>query len=420
VDDLRTLRLPVDVLTLFPGWRAGSRAGFRPPGLGVKLRPVGAGQPLGALRLQLSPSTATATLTLTLLRDLLRSLDRGVRIVVVVEPEADLQRVVRLARTFGVADNPRVRFVQVRSATLYAQDNARAAVDTHGFPVLLVPRGFRPERGRDESPLDLEEAGRSLGVRAVRSRVYWEGGNVVHDADRCLVGADTIAENVARLGLSGREVLQLLTADFGMKVEVLGDASRARFDAAADEMVTSGQASYHLDLDVSLLGRVGRQRRPVALIAEPAQGLRFLGRVLGHRTTFGRHLIPDGSARELLATEYETAARERQPVLAAYRTMLEKLGYRLIGMPDLRLPAKGGLLGAARLDFSYCNVLPGLHAGRPAVHYLPVGIRPLDLQAEARFRAAGAHPVRVSSNHGIADALMRNSAGLHCVCGPLP
>jgi hypothetical protein len=185
-------------------------------------------------------------------------------------------------------------------------------------------------------------------------------------------------------------------------------------------MVTSGQASYHLDLDVSLLGRVGRQRRPVALIAEPAQGLRFLGRVLGHRTTFSRHLIPDGSARELLATEYETAARERQPVLAAYRTMLEKLGYRLIGMPDLRLPAKGGLLGAARLDFSYCNVLPGLHAGRPAVHYLPVGIRPLDLQAEARFRAAGAHPVRVSINHGIADALMRNSAGLHCVCGPLP
>lgn len=420
MDDLRTLRLPVDVLGLFPGWRAGSRAGFRPPGLGVTLRPLGASQPLGALRLQLSPSSATATLTLTLLRDLLRSLDRGVRIVVVVEPEADLHRVLRLAGAFGLRESPRVRFVQVRSATLYAQDNARAAVDTHGFPVLLVPRGFRPERGRDESALDLEEAGHALGVRAVRSRVYWEGGNVVHDTDHCLVGADTIAENVARLGLTAREVLQLLAADFGTEVGVLGDAMRARFDATADEMAVSGQASYHLDLDVSLLGRVGRHRRPVALIAEPAQGLRLLDRVLRHRKTFGRHLIPDGPARTLLATEYETTAREREPILAAYRATLEGRGYRLIGVPDLRLPAKGGLLGAARLDFSYCNVLPGLHARRPAVHYLPVGIRPLDLQAEARFRAAGAHPVRVSTNHGIADALMRNSAGLHCVCGPLP
>jgi hypothetical protein len=340
--------------------------------------------------------------------------------VVVVEPEADLQRVIRVAGAFGVRDDPRVRFVQVRSATLYAQDNARAAVDTHGFPVLLVPRGFRPERGRDEAAIDLEEAGRALGVRVVRSRVYWEGGNVVHDADHCLVGADTIAENAARLGLTSREVLQLLAADFGMEVGVLGDASRGRFDAAGDEMVASGQASYHLDLDVSLLGRVGRRHRPVALIAEPGQGLRLLDRVLGHRKTLGRHLIPAGPARTLLAAEYERAARERQPVLAAYRTTLERLGYRLIGVPDLRLPAKGSLFGAVRLDFSYCNVLPGVHAGRPAVHYLPVGIRPLDRQAEARFRAAGVRPVRVSTNHGIADSLMRNSAGLHCVCGPLP
>lgn len=420
VEDLRTLRLPVDLLTQFPGWRNGSRAGFRPQRLGVKLRPVGAGEPLGALRLQLSPSSATAPLTLTLLRDLLRSLDHGVRLVVVVEPEADLQRVVRLAGGFGVPASPRVRFVQVRSATLYAQDNARAAVDTHGFPVLLVPRGFRPERGRDEAAMDLEEAGRSLRVRTVQSRAYWEGGNVVHDTDRCLVGADTIAENVGRLGLTRREVLQLLAADFGMEVQVLGDVSRARFDPTGDEIATSAQASFHLDLDVCLLGRVGRQRRLVALIAEPAQGLRLLDRVLGHRKTFDGHLIPDGPARSLIAAEYDSAAHERQPILAAYRTTLEELGYRLIGVPDLRLPRKGGLLGATRLDFSYCNVLPGLNAGRPAVHYLPAGIRPLDLQAEAQFRAAGVDPVRVSGNPGIADALMRNSAGLHCVCGPLP
>jgi hypothetical protein len=420
LDDLRALRLPVDVLAQFPGWRTGSRAGFRPRRLGLTLRPAGAGRPLGALRIQLSPSSGNAPLALSLLGDLRLRLDHAVRFVVVVEHGVDLSRVQRLAAAFGIAGDPRVRFVHVPSATHYAQDNARAATDAHGFPALLIPRGFRPELGRDESAVGAEEAERALGVRVVRSRTYWEGGNVVHDSDTCLVGADTLAEGRARLGLTEQETLQLLTADLGMSIVALGSPARARFDPSKDELSVSAQASFHLDLDVSLLGRVGRQPRPVALLADPARGFRLLDRVLANPSAITRHLVPVHTARGLLADEFRAAADERQPVLAVYRHTLERSGYRVVGVPDLRLPGKDSALGATRLDFSYCNVLPGLHAGRPAVHYLPWGIRALDREAEARFRAAGVLPVAASPNPGIASALMQLSAGLHCVCGPMP
>jgi hypothetical protein len=421
IDDLRTLRLPVDLLKEFPGWRFGSRAGFRPPVLGLKPRPAGAGYPLGSLRLQLSPTSGMVPLALTLLRDLLRRLDPGVRIVVFVEPESDLQRVQRLAHAFGAGDDRRVRFVKVRSSTLYAQDSARAAVDAHGFPALLLPRGFRPELGRDEDSVAVDEAQRALGVRIVRSRTYWEGGNVINDEDRCVVGADTIAENRARLGLTEREVRRLLAADLGAEVQVLGDVAHARFDTAHDEMAPSGQATFHIDLDVALLGQFGpRRSRPVALLSDPERGLRWMDRVLAHRPVFARHLVPARRARALLAEELESSARERQPVLTRYRQTLEHLGYRVVGVPDLRLLGKDGALGATRLDLSYCNVLPGLRRGRPSVHYLPWGIRALDREAEARFRSAGVDPVRVTADPVIADSLMQAAAGLHCFCGPLP
>jgi hypothetical protein len=416
--DLEELGLPVDLLVHFPAWRRGSRAGFLPPGLGLRPLPAGALQPLGALRLQLPLSSRLAPLTMALIRDLLQSIDRTVRIVAVAEPEADLQRVQRLAHAFGLVAGPRLRFVQFRSATPYAQDDARPALGPQNRPTLLVPRGFRPGSHPVAAALDPEGAVRALGVQVVQSRVYWEGGNILHDSDRCLVGADTIAENMGRLGLTAREVVRLFTADLGATVAVLGDLARARFDP--DGTGTTGQASFHLDLDVSLLGSTRRRGRPVALLADPAAGLRRLDRVLAQPALLARHFVSGGPARALLAEDYGASARERRPVLAGYRATLERLGYRVVGVPDLRLHPVGGVLGSMVLDFNYCNVLPGLRAGRAAVHYLPTGVPALDRAAEARFRAAGARPVRVSSDFDMAEALMRNHAGLHCVCAQLP
>ncbi len=359
-------------------------------------------------------------LALTVLRDLLLHLDHALHVVVFIDPEVDPKHVEALARAYGAWDDRRVRVVAARSATAYSQDNARAAVDRHGFPALLVSRGFRPELGRDEDAIPADEIGRALGVRVVRSRSYWEGGNILHDSEHCVVGADTIADNRLRLGLTDPEARRLLEADLGTTIHVIGDASRARFDFEHDTIAPSGQASFHIDLDVSILGRVGRRAGPVALVADAEQGARLVEHVLRDRATLGRHLIPAARVRELLTKEFEAAAEERRAVLADYRATLRQIGYRIVGVPDVRVRRANGLFGDSRLDFTYCNVLPGLNAGRPSVHYLPWGIPALDRAAEAQYRAAGVQPVRVSSDPIVADALMRLSAGLHCFCGPLP
>jgi hypothetical protein len=68
------------------------------------------------------------------------------------------------------------------------------------------------------------------------------------------------------------------------------------------------------------------------------------------------------------------------------------------------------------LDFGYCNVLPGLRHGRPAVHYFRSGIRSLDGGAAARIQRAGVDAVPVSTPD-VASALMLLQGGLHCCCG---
>ncbi len=418
-DELAALRLPVDLLEQFPRWRVGSRAGFRPRGFGLRLAPAGAARPLGTLRLQLAPSTGTAPLALMLLRDLLRRLDPAVRLVVVADPGASPDGPGALVRALRNGHDGRVRVVSVRSATVFAQDNAKAARDAGGRGALLIPRGFRPDRGRAEEPLASGPAERRLGIRVVRSRLYWQGGNLVHDEARCLIGADTVADNVARLGLTEPEVVESFAAELGMEVVVLGDVARARFDAAEDRLAASGQASFHIDLDVALLGRLRPGEPPVALLADPARGLAALRHVLAHGALFARQVVPPARGRQLLAAAYRTAARARGARLRGYGATLERHGYRVVGVPDLRVEPKDQVLGGVNLDFSYCNVLPGLSRGRPAVYYLPWGIGGLDRAAEAALRAAGVAPVRASANPRIANGLMELSAGLRCFCGPL-
>jgi len=87
-------------------------------------------------------------------------------------------------------------------------------------------------------------------------------------------------------------------------------------------------------------------------------------------------------------------------------------------MPDLRVSRLEAVFTTANLDFSYCNVLPGLHRGRPAVHYLPWGIRALDATADERLGAAGVTPVRVRARGDLANELVKLCGGLHCLCRP--
>jgi hypothetical protein len=420
--DLRALEamgVPVDILELFPEWRRGSRAGFRPYSLGLTPSPIGAMEPLGTLRLQLSPSSGTIPYAFALLKDLLRKLDQSVRFVVVVEPGANLDALRRLVRVFfheSAAD--RVRFAELRSITVFAQDNARAARDSQDRPVLLIPRAFARGSTREDDELRPEEAERVLGLRVVRSRLVWQGGNIVNDRHACLVGVDTIAENMVRFGLTAGETCSLLAADLGVEVTVLGNARRARFDPVKETMEPSGQAAFHIDLDVSLLGRVSQRAKPCALVADPVRGREHLSAVLARRSLVNGKFLPPRPLQKFIRAEYEAFARQRHPQLLDYARTLERLGYRVVGMPDLRIDPAQNVFASTNLDFSYCNVLPGLRRGRASVCYLPSGVPALDHAAEARFRSAGVRGVRIATP-AVADALMRLQGALHCFSGPL-
>ena len=109
------------------------------------------------------------------------------------------------------------------------------------------------------------------------------------------------------------------------------------------------------------------------------------------------------------------------PVLRAYRRRLAEAGYRIVGVPELRTrELRDTTLAFDNVDFTYCNMLPGMHRGRPAVHYLPWGIPPLDAAAARAFRAAGVAPVALARTPHLAGAMMQRAAGLRCFCGAMP
>jgi hypothetical protein len=419
VDELGALGVPLDVLAAFPAWKRGSRRGFRPEPLGFALPPAGAPEPITALRIQLSAVSWMAPLGLQLLRDLPRHMDATTRFVVVVEPGARLDRLSTLTQRLAprAMRDGRIRFVELPTATVFAQDGARGARDRDGRAVLLVPRAFHEGGGRARDAIELS-ASVPLGLPIVRTRSYWEGGNIIHDENGCFVGADTIATNTARLGLTATEARALLSADLGADVMCLGDPGAAHYDLDTATLTTSGQDTFHIDLDVALLGRVGR-RGPVALVADPSRGLELATHVLGLGRPFARQFLPPRQLRAHVAAEYEAEAHARFERLVAYSATLEHAGYRVIGVPNLRVGRTSDVFGLENLSFGYCNVLPGQWRGRPAVHYLPFGIDALDRAAEARFRAAGCEPVAVSRNPRLANELMRQNGGLRCACGSI-
>ncbi len=412
------LRLPVDLLDRFPRWREGSRAGFRVPPPFATLEAAGADRPLGPIRLQLTNDAGATRLVLPLLRGLEAALDPSTRITVLVDPGRDGPVLRPLGRSV-LRDPRRVRFETGRSATAYARDHALAAHAPDGAPMLLIPRGFRPHRGKEDAALDARAARRALGVAIRRSLLYWEGGNILVDAGRTLVGGDLVRENMVRLGLAKDEVLAILEAEFGMPVAVLGGASRSGFDATQDRFTRSGQASYHIDLDLCPLG-LGRRGRPIVMLTDPDLGLGQLARVLRHPRLADGHGLPATLGRRLLADEYRRVADERRPRLAAYRRTLERLGYEVRLLPELRIDTERARVGLGNLDLSYANALPALHRGRPAIHYLPWGIPALDALAARQWRAAGVLPVPIADFPPLAHAMMDLAAGLHCFVGPLP
>lgn len=416
--ELASLSLPGDLLALFPHWHAGSRMGFRPPAKATTLVPAAAGLPMGDIRLQLAPDSGAAPLVLPLLRDLETRLGRATTVHVMLAPGSAATALRRIARRV-LGPRSRIRFVVSGSATAFARDHAVACRGPKGEPLLLVPRGFRPVRGKEDEPLDARSASRALGVRVRRSLLYWEGGNVLYDGHCCLVGADLVRENCGRLGLTAAQVRAILESEFGVPVGVLGAVGRARFDGTQDKLARSGQASYHIDLDVCPLGRVNGGT-PTVMLADPALGLTVLPRVLRHPLVRDWHGLPARLGDRLLRAEYARVAALRRPLLAGYRRQLERLGYRVVGLPELRVDADRRVAGLGNMDFTFCNALPALRRGVASVFHLPWGIPALDTLAERQWRRAGVQPVALSTFAPIAHGMMELAAGLHCFVGTVP
>ena len=416
--ELQALRIPVDVLELFPRWREGVRDGFRPPSSHASLLPSAAGLPLGGIRLLLAPATGALPLVLPLLRGLVSRLDAESLITVMVDPGNAARDFARIARE-AFPDRRRVRFETGRSATMFARDHALAARGPKGEGLLLVPRGFRPVRGKEDTPLDVRSTRRALGIQVRSSLLYWEGGNILYDGHRCLIGADLVRENIGRLGLARDEIVAVLEAEFGTPVAVLGEVSRSAFDGRQDRISRTGQASYHIDLDVTPLGAVDGGP-PVAMLTDPDLGLGVLPRVLRHSRLDHWHGLAPRVARKLQREEYERVAGERRPRLEQYRRQLERQGYRVVATPELRVETDRSLAGVGNMDFSYCNVLPALNRTRPAVYYLPWGIAPLDRLAERQWELVGVKPVALTTFAPLAHGMMSLAAGLHCFVGPVP
>lgn len=253
----------------------------------------------------------------------------------------------------------------------------------------------------------------------MRSSLYWEGGNIVSDDICCFIGVDYIRENMTRLGLSKDEVISLFQAEFGSEIEFLGSFEDSTYTPGVPRPVSTGQASFHIDLDLHLLGIVDPDKEPVALIASPELGLQHADFVLSKPSLVKDHFMSESHARKHISFGYTSYGEERIEYLKSYRKALKHRGYRIVDVPDLRINPNDNLFSTRNLNFCYANVLSAKHKGFPSIFYLPYRAHPLDELAETAYKAAGCRVVRVSQTARLANLLMLLNGGLRCACSQI-
>jgi hypothetical protein len=419
VAEMALLGIPVDILHHFPNWQTGSRDGFAPQNLHIRLPNIGASHPIGLLRLQLSPFSPTLSAALLLIRRLIEVLDESVKLSVAVEPGGNLEALHEIIGGFGKRAKERVSLIELQMTSVFAQDNARGAASENGDPLVLIPRGFRQEREREREALNTQLNLEQFQLPIVRSNLYWEGGNIINDDRCCFIGIDHIRENMTRLGLSKDEVLALFHAEFGSEIEFLGSFEDTAYHPGEFRPYSTGQASFHIDLDLHVLGKVADGKAPVALLASPEAGLTQLELVLERKQIVADHFLSAEDAREHIDIEYRAYAEERLERLHSYRASLENRGYRVVDVPDLRIDPRDNLFSTRNLDFIYCNVISANHSGVPTIFYLPYNLEPLDALAEKAYRETGCNVVRVSKTGRLANFLMLFNGGLRCACSQI-
>jgi hypothetical protein len=304
---------------------------------------------------------------------------------------------------FIVSNNPwpdRIQFLELPVAlpiTIWTQDPFLVLRSAGGDTTLLMSRSF--ERAADEGfALRLAQ---DAGFRTRRSRLHFEGGNIVSDEAHVFVGANTIHHNARTLQLSETDIAAGFEQELGRKLLVVGPAP---------------QPIAHIDMMLTPLG-AGR----VAL-ADPAAGAAVVERLLREQPQavaefersimagfFGHPAIraldnPDGSeitAPQLQGQTAEMVAASQQlaPVLDGIAAALAQHGYRvervpfLFGGPDADPADSGPQAGYPML--TYNNVLLETTPAGAQVYLPNYGLAALDEAAASAWQALGftVHPV---------------------------
>src|SRR5688572_9260348 len=241
----------------------------------------------------------------------------------------------RSAFTVARNDRPeRVQFLEVpiqRSTTIWTQDPFLVLSDGRDV-TLLASRDF--ERADDRIMADV--IAQAAGYRVTRSGLFFEGGNIVSDAEHVFIGANTIRRNAIELKLAEEEVVLRFQEELGRRVLVVGPVP---------------QPIAHIDMMLTPLGG-GR-----IAVADPRAGARLAerareenpGSVAAFEEWCEQHFFGDpaitevaGAGGRLSAPEVRgrTAAmidRSRQiaPAVDGVAAALERHGYRVERIPLL-------------------------------------------------------------------------------------
>jgi hypothetical protein len=300
---------------------------------------------------------------------------------------------------FTVANNPwpgRIRFVQLsgdRSYTIWPQDPFLVLVREDGDRELLLSAEF----GRADDADFGVEIGRELAWPVRRSRLTFEGGNIVSDGETVFVGANTIRENASRLNLRDAEVARRFEEELGLPVLVVGPLP---------------QPVGHIDMMLTPLG--GRR----LLVADAAAGARLAEEALGSQpdavAAFERRceeqFFGDAAIDSLVDLDGDVIAAPRiagetraaidaseaiAPALDGLADALRDRGYVVDRVPFLFVAPEEEEWKPGYPTLTYNNVLLGRAVPERRVYLPRYGFGALDEAAASLWRGLGYEVVAV-------------------------
>jgi hypothetical protein len=161
--------------------------------------------------------------------------------------------------------------------SIWIQDAHVALHDGSGHPILCEGVAFN--RFEDMSVAD--DVAMQTDVRAVQSRLYFQGGNVLGAKDVTLVGRDYLWRNTERFGLkTENDVIAAFQREFGTEILGLGGPFDPKLKDLFSRGILSGyglQPIFHIDMFVTRTGVRNGEGREIVFLGRPAAAEAIVG-----------------------------------------------------------------------------------------------------------------------------------------------